>query len=216
MPHLSFDIIYSTKVENMSKTQETTPLATPFLPLLRSESTDGYLALLDRLKGEIKPNGIVEQFYVEDMASLIFEVRRLQLCKIHIVNNAYLEALQNVLRQLLVEPEILFLNDQTKAVQLSRDWFSDKMAKQEVVRILDRFDLDESAIEAEAIRLKLPELESLDRMLALSKSRFDRSLRCVTEYKESLARRLRQSSEQMLQLYHVPVLGDPTNPAPAA
>ena len=78
----------------MTLTQKT-PVASPLnLPLLKSESTDEYLGLLERLTTEIKPKGIVEQFYVEDMASLIFEIRRLQRCKVSLINNAELEALK--------------------------------------------------------------------------------------------------------------------------
>jgi hypothetical protein len=191
----------------MTRTQKT-PVASPLnLPLLKSESTDEYLGVLERLTTEIKPKGIVEQFYVEDMASLIFEIRRLQRCKVSLINIAELEAVRNLLNQSLPEPAILFSPDtQEKVAALARDWFVKKSAKQEVLTILQSCGLDASAIEAEAIRLKSADLESIERMLALARSRFDRSLRSVSDYKESVARRLRQSSAQMLQGEEMPVL----------
>jgi hypothetical protein len=66
----------------MTETQENSSVASASrLPLLRSESADDYVAVLNELKQEIRPKGIVELFYVEDMASLIFEIRRLRRCK---------------------------------------------------------------------------------------------------------------------------------------
>ena len=42
------------------------------------------------------------------------------------------------------------------------------------------------------------ELETLDRMLASLESRRDKALRCIGEYRESLARQLRESADRMI------------------
>ena len=67
------------------------------------------------------------------------------------------------------------------------------------MRILHRYHLDESAIEAEAIRLCSSDLEQLDKMLTSLRLRFDRVLRCVADYREALAKRMRQSSDRVLE-----------------
>ena len=45
-------------------------------------------------------------------------------------------------------------------------WFSKAEAKKEVSQLLSYFDLDEFAIEAEAVRSLAAELEQLERLLA--------------------------------------------------
>src|SRR6516165_9639807 len=56
-------------------------------------------------------------------------------------------------------------------------------AKKQVSETLSRFDLDESAIESEAIRRSSSDLELLDRMLTSLESRRDKALGCVAEYR---------------------------------
>jgi len=48
---------------------------------------------------------------------------------------------------------------------LAFEWFTDPKARRQVAEILNRFHLDETAIEAEAIRSVAADLELLDRML---------------------------------------------------
>jgi hypothetical protein len=63
---------------------------------------------------------------------------------------------------------------------------------------ISRFDLDESAIEAEAVRRSSSELEVLDRMLTSLESRRNKALGCVAEYRASLAQQLRESADRII------------------
>ena len=65
--------------------------------------------------------------------------------------------------------------------------------------LLGKFQLDESAIEAEAIRDSSQDLEQLDRMLRSLEARRDRALALVVEYRVNLAHQLRESAERMTQ-----------------
>jgi hypothetical protein len=73
-----------------------------------------------------------------------------------------------------------------------------KKAKKQVSETLSRFDLDESAIEAEAIRKSSAELELLDRMVSSLESRRNKALGCVAEYRASLAHQLRESADRII------------------
>ena len=77
-------------------------------------------------------------------------------------------------------------------------WFTDKEAQKQVSEILSRFDLDESAIEAEAIRGSSADLELLDRMLTSLETRRNKALGCVAEYRASLAHQLRESADRII------------------
>jgi hypothetical protein len=85
-----------------------------------------------------------------------------------------------------------------EAQTLAQSWFTDQEAKKQVSEILSGFDLDESAIEAEAIRRSSSDLEVLDRMLTSLESRRNKALGCVAEYRASLAQQLRDSADRII------------------
>ena len=60
----------------------------PKLPLLITESPDEFDALRDAFEREIKPRGIIEQMYVHDICSIVWEILRLRRCKVVIINSA--------------------------------------------------------------------------------------------------------------------------------
>jgi len=169
----------------------------PKLPLLITESADEFDALRDAFEQEIKPRGIIEQMYVHDMSAIVWEILRLRRCKVVVINSAFRSALQDLLTQLLKEPGQYDWHVQNEAQALAQGWFTDKEAKKQVSEILSRFDLDESAIEAEAIRRSSAELELLERMLTSLESRRDKALGCVAEYRASLAHQLRESADRV-------------------
>jgi hypothetical protein len=170
----------------------------PKLPLLITESAEEFDALRDAFEREIKPRGIIEHMYVDDISSIVWEILRLRRCKVVIINSAFRSALQDLLRQLLRQPGQSEYHVKDEAEALAQAWFTDEEAKKQVSEILSRFDLDESAIEAEAIRKSSPELELLDRMLTSLESRRNKALGCVAEYRASLAHQLRESAERII------------------
>jgi hypothetical protein len=50
----------------------------PKSPLLITESADEFDALRDAFEQEIKPRGIIEQMYVHDFCSIVWEILRLR------------------------------------------------------------------------------------------------------------------------------------------
>jgi hypothetical protein len=180
----------------MRGTNELTLL--PKSPLLITESADEFDAVRDGFEREIKPHGIIEQMYVHDISSIVWEILRLRRCKVVIINSAFRSALQNLLKQLLREPGQYEYHVEDEAEALAQAWFTDQEAKKQVSEILSGFDLDESAIEAEAIRRSSSDLELLDRMLTSLESRRNKALGCVVEYRASLAHQLRESADRII------------------
>ena len=170
----------------------------PKLPLLITESADEFDALRDAFEREIKPHGIIEQIYVHDISSIVWEILRLRRCKAVIINSAFRSALQNLLKQLLREPGQYEYEVVDEAEALAQAWFTDQEAKKRVSELLSRVELDESAIEAEAIRRSSSDLELLDRMLTSLESRRNKALGCVAEYRASLAHQLRESADRII------------------
>jgi len=170
----------------------------PKLPLLITESADEFDALRDAFEQEIKPRGIIEHMYVHDISSIVWEILRLRRCKVVIINSAFRSALEHLLVQLLKQPGQSDYDVQDEAQTLAQSWFTDQQAKKQVSEIISRFDLDESAIEAEAIRKSSSDLELLDRMLTSLESRRNKALGCVAEYRASLAHQLRESADRII------------------
>ena len=103
-----------------------------------------------------------------------------------------------------------------KAQALAQSWFTDQEAKKQVSETLSRFDLDESAIEGEAIRRSSSDLELLDRMLTSLESRRNKALACVAEYRASLAHQLRESADRIIDGKGVLRLEHPSSKGPTA
>ena len=139
------------------------------------------------LNEEIKPRGIIEQMYVVDICAIVWEILRLRRCKVVIINSAFRRALENLLVQLLKQAKQDPFEVEDKAQALAQSWFTDQEAKKQVSELLSQFELDESAIEAEAIRRSSSDLELLDRMLTSLESRRNKALGTVAEYRASLA-----------------------------
>jgi hypothetical protein len=180
----------------------------PKLPLLITESADEFDDLRDAFEREIKPRGIIEQMYVHDVSSIVWEILRLRRCKVVIINSAFRSALQSLLKQVLRQPGQYEYQVEGEAEALAQAWFTDQEAKKQVSEILAGFDLDESAIEAEAIRRSSSDLELLDRMLTSLESRRNKALGCVAEYRASLAHQLQESAERVIDAKDVLRLED--------
>jgi hypothetical protein len=183
----------------------------PKLPLLITESADEFDALRDAFEQEIKPRGIIEQMYVHDICAIVWEILRLRRCKVIIINSAFRSALQNLLKQLSRLPGQYEYQVEGEAEALAHSWFTDQETKKQVSEILSRFDLDESAIEAEAIRRSSSDLELLDGMLTSLESRRNKALGCVAEYRASLAHQLRENSDRIINGKGVLRLEDAVN-----
>jgi hypothetical protein len=172
------------------------------LPLLRSESTAQFLALRERLQQEINPRGAIEEIYLEDIAALVWEIQRLRRFRISVIH----QALKRVLGQLMFESNILELvNNEIEAARLAQGWLeNDATDKKQVAGLLRQFHLDESAFEAEAMRLTADQLEYLDRALVTARSRLDKALRLIMDYRESFAKKLMRQSDEILQPDQIP------------
>jgi hypothetical protein len=155
----------------MSKQRRAQSALLPVSPLLMTESEAEFDRVRDAFDQEIKPRGIIEQMHVADVAYLTWEILRLRRCKAGIINSAFCAALERLLVQALRKPGGFNLDVEDEAGRLAREWFIDPEAKKQVSGLLKNFQLDETAIEAEAIRTSAEDLERLDRLLASLESR---------------------------------------------
>ena len=184
----------------MSRRQSTEAaslLTTP--PLLITEAADEFDRIHRALNREIKPRGIIEKMYVGDIVYFIWQIRRLRRCKDGVINSELRAALISLFIKLLRKPGQYPHEVKQEAEELAHAWFIDPSAKKRISELLGQFQLDESAIEIESIRRSFADLERLDRLLASLESRRNKALRCIAEYRDDLARRLRESSDRIIE-----------------
>jgi hypothetical protein len=182
----------------MSKATRPRIVRLPTPPLLITESQDEFDRVHDALCHEIRPRGIIERMYVLDFANLIWEIGRLRRCRANIIKLEFGNALSEILRQVLDHVESggeLFALAEDRA----REWFEDSKAQKETLADLNQYELDESAIEATAIKNRAEELEYLDRLLVSLESRRDKALRNIAEYRRDFAKLLRESSDRIIE-----------------
>ena len=72
--------------------------------------------------------------------------------------------------------------------------------------MLEKFGLDESVIEAEAMRWVAQDLEMLDRMEASLETRFQKTLRAMAEYRQAFADQARIASNRIIEAEAAPVI----------
>lgn len=161
-----------------------------------------------QLEQEIKPRNIIERMYVADVASITFEILRYRRAKTAIINTSFRAALQNLLAQLLRKPGQYddYVPDKAKALALA--WFKNEKARKQVLQILSRFHLDETAIEAEAIRRSSSDLQLIEGLLASQELRRTRALCFVAEYRTTLAWQLKESTDRIIDAKAVGQLED--------
>ncbi|MBR1154582.1 hypothetical protein [Bradyrhizobium sp. JYMT SZCCT0428] len=165
--------------------------------LLLTESAEEFDNLHAMLVQEIDPHGIIERMHVDETAKIVWEMLRIHRCKAAMINTAFRAALKNLLVQLWNEPGEPTPYEDSQDLALA--WFTDPKAKEEVAEILGRFHLDETAIEAEAIKSLAAELEVLDRMLTTLEVRRNRAIRGVAEYRETFAKRVKEGSDRIIE-----------------
>lgn len=174
-----------------NSTQGKTVAVLPQPHLLFTESARKFKALHQALKHTVNPRDFIEELYVQEMAKNVWETQRLTRCKTALINSKWSSAIETLLSH-------LGLNYEEKS-NLSYDFFGDENAKAKVLAHLAYFGLDESAIEAEAIKEVWTDLEAIDRRLTQLASRLDRLLTSAREYDAALAEKLRASSEDMIE-----------------
>jgi hypothetical protein len=171
----------------------------PASPLLITESADEFNRILDALRREINPSGIIDEIYLLDYADLTWEVIRLRRCKVAIVNSAFLSALKDLFKKLLQQIGYDYLKAEEIASDTARRWFTNKGVKKWGDNLLRQFQLDASAIEAEAHIRFAKHIEYLDRLLTSAESRRNKALRSLAEHRATLARQLKAASDRIIE-----------------
>jgi hypothetical protein len=146
------------------------------VPVLITENAEEFDEFSGQIEQDIKPRGPLERMLCERIAQLFWEIRRYDRCKSAIINAAYGPALRDLLDQAGADSE--------EREELAERWFTDAAAKTEVKEKLRQINLDEDAIEAEAIRRSSTELELLEKIIGGLETRLRSALSSMAQYRD--------------------------------
>ena len=175
------------------------------LPLDRDEPAGPREALYAHILAEVKPRGIVEHVWVHDYVDRHFDVVRLRADKADLLSASAGEGLRAVLRDLGV-------NDY---FTLAERWHArDPDAIAAVDAALAAAHLGPGVVRAQALAVRIREIEAIDRMILGAEARRDEMLRQLYHHQAALAERLRNAvaaHEQQidLQAHEIEVVPSP-------
>jgi hypothetical protein len=174
-------------------------------PLVFTECQVEFDRISDALEQLIKPDGIVEQMYVTDMAHYIWEILRLRRCKAQIINvnlhSVILEIIGDRAQSGSIDWRSYKPQDdiQITATEFSKPSFMGEEGNESALQTIDELGLDAAAVEAQAVRRSFSDLDRLERLLAALEARRDKALRRVAEYRAGLSQILRECSDRIIE-----------------
>jgi hypothetical protein len=160
-------------------------------PILKTESREAYDRFVIELAREWCPRATIEWLLLLDLAHVSWDILRLQRAAANIVNISTKEALAAIFvdvlpgsrRSLTREGTEAHSDQATLAEELADAWFEGLKGRLHVRAQLTKYDLDTTAIAAQAYVGRGTELERIDRMLTNAVLKRTAILRTFDQYR---------------------------------
>jgi hypothetical protein len=141
-----------------------TAIASYFLnpPLLSTEARDEYDAMFKALAARLKPQDEIEWLLMGDYLHHSVQIRRWRDAEGDLIDMMRKDSLRAILQSVFddtVEDRDHWINSYIDS------WFKNSDGKQSVLRILKNHGLYEGYITAQAMALRLPEVDKIERMI---------------------------------------------------
>jgi hypothetical protein len=157
-------------------------------PLIRGEEVSGYDALLARVSSAVKPAGILEEIWVRDVVDLVWEAVRLRRLKVGLMTASAHEGMQKVLWGL----------DAPDFTGLAKRWAArEEDAVAEVEALLASAGLTMDAVMAQTLRVRIDEIERIDRMIMAAETRRNAALHELARHRAHFAAILRRAAQDV-------------------
>ena len=166
--------------------------------LMRGEDPAVYAKLLAQVAEVVQPRDVLDQMMVSDITNHFWEQQRMRRCSGIVINAARRAALTEILEQIVCSQRVYGLvnaffgirskpAEPTFFVPVLPDYVPPKvppMTKQEVITLLQKHGLDETAIDTIAIEKSLETLAVLESLILKHEIRRDAILREVEHRRE--------------------------------
>ncbi len=157
-------------------------------PVITGEDPDAFLELLDRVREDVNPNGIIEEIWVRDIVDLMWEIRRLRRLKASLLQAAAHHGLEKVLEPLF----------DGIGAELAENWARrNTRAIAKVDKVLAAAGLTFDAVMAATLALKFDDVERIERMIASQQGRMEAALREIDRHRAVLAEALRGAAKDI-------------------
>ena len=158
-------------------------------PVITGEDPDAFVELLDRVRADAKPKGIIEHILVRDFVDLLWDSRRLRRLKASLLQAAAHEGLEKVLEPLV---------DSFDADTLVEKWARRRpSAIAKVDKVLAAAGLTLDAVMAATVALRLDDIARIERMIASKEGRMEAVLREIDRHRAVLAEALRGAAQDI-------------------
>lgn len=161
-------------------------------PLLQGEDAEAYDENLSRLRAEIKPEGLVEEILIRDIADHDWEFLRLQRVKVAYLQSLVAHKIQSALEDNFEFPDEQSTEEDNKtdggdenlneadlcsAQGLANGWMRcDEAAIDQIRCMLIEADIQLETLEAEALLDEVDTLDRIDRMIGMAENARDRMI----------------------------------------
>jgi hypothetical protein len=167
-------------------------------PLVVGEDRDLYETLLAGIVARAQPKDIIAWMLVVNFANLQWENRRWHEAMAGIINVARRDGLQSMIELTIDENDIQDGSDPEREAEIrSPNWYREPDSRQATTEHLAKYDIVDvsDTMSAQAIAMRAPEIEMLQRMMAANELRCSAVLRELERHDEAMARRVRESRE---------------------
>ena len=178
--------------------QDTTALSAPSAdfqallgppPIIFGEDKCAYDALFARVQASVRPKDIFEEFWVKDVVDLVWWAQRLRRLKDNLLVATTQEAITAVMLPLIGDDN---------ALDLAHGWAARKPEFVEKLQsYLRQTELSMDVVMAQALHIRLNDIERIDRMIMNAEARRNTVLREIDRHRAALADALRRATENV-------------------
>jgi hypothetical protein len=146
----------------------------------------------DQISAAVGPRDFLEEIWVNDVVSLVWETLRLRRLRAALLPAAAPEGVHHILKWLM---------DPFTGQKVAIEWASRKpRAVATVDAALAAAGLTMDAVMAQTLALNIDEVDRIDRMIAGAEARRNIALREIDRHRETLAAALRQAADEALDV----------------
>jgi hypothetical protein len=157
-------------------------------PLIPGDNTAGYDTLLARISGAVRPGDLIEEVWVRDVADLVWEAGRLRRLKAALMTACANEGMQKLLAG---------LNVRGNTFDLARRWAARELdAVGQTDAVLAAAGLSMDHVMAQTLRVRIGEIERIERLIASAEARRSAALRDIEHHRERFAASLRRAAQK--------------------
>lgn len=173
-------------------------------PLAGDEAREDYESLFCAIASAAKPTDAIAWLFVRDITDLSWEICRERNLKIQVIKSAQTDVVRALLTPSKPFPPALIINwevdpNDEKIAKEAKQWASDPKARRRIDKELAEKGYDATHILTRALNEAAGRIDAIDGRIASYELRRMAALRTVDQYSETLARRLKAASSEIIE-----------------